>query len=257
MGSLHCLTDSEIMGNRTAEKENAEKIVRLDGHRTILVALSRWAPLFDGHSSAEFCSLAISALVDISNNVKKVSRSIVNIGLQTILEAAKKHKNNKCVSNNTVALLGNLALFDKYKSTNDVATEECIDIVMKTMKKLPADKFAQFAGCRYSQNIFSQMASKNVSKTNKFVPWCQKLLIGFVPQTKRFVELIFVEWQKKLSTCMHDVFRHNYCYHVWTLRWIHSFIHSFHLALQSLFLWVCCHKFNAQNFRFCGQFSTE
>ena len=118
-----------------------------DGVAMILIALTRW---YD--KCEDMANLAIRSLVCITYYEDSSKQQLATIGISQILETANRYCESYSVRLHTVSLLGNLACTGE-EMAMEVATDECIDIVMETMKKWPEDPYSQRSGVRYLQYI--------------------------------------------------------------------------------------------------------
>jgi len=169
MKTLRDLVATAKVTDEEESKAAAETITRLDGVGTIIVALKEWHT-----QSTDFCRYALGSLCNITCHVPTSKQSIVRIGgIKTILAASKKGC-DKCLAN-AVGVLGNIAKVEDGKYLEEVATDECIDVVMKKMKKWPNDTYIQECGCNYFfyirevDGIKSKLRSKNICSLLKNV----------------------------------------------------------------------------------------
>lgn len=141
----------------------ARTIVQWEGVGTILFALKDWHL-----QSSEFARLAIGTLTHLTYYFNEVQRVLVRFGgVNTMLDAAKKHDTVMLVRSNVVGLLSNFSATDDYEAREEVATEECIEVVLETMKSWPNDNYVQTAGCDYFHNISVVDGMKTNLRNNK------------------------------------------------------------------------------------------
>jgi hypothetical protein len=155
---LNCLTIEEVRktmrlfsgsiersGNKkdTPKKQFIQSIVESNGTVAIVVALEKWH-----NQSEEFSLLAIGVLVNIVFHDPESNSIIAGIGgIQTIFRVVKKYSESRLVTSDAVELFCSLAGHDGTR--REVATEECIDFVIHSMRKFPLDEDIQLEGCEY------------------------------------------------------------------------------------------------------------
>jgi hypothetical protein len=123
----------------------AEAITQWNGCGAILMALKDW------HSeSHDFCCRSIRSLVLITANVPIAKQKVVELGgVRTLLKAAEKHPTDYFLRSNSVGLLHNLGMGVDDAIRREVASEECLDLVIQTMKQWPDDKYTQKRAIKY------------------------------------------------------------------------------------------------------------
>jgi hypothetical protein len=123
----------------------AEAITQWNGCGAILMALKDW------HSeSHDFCCRSIRSLVLITANVPIAKKNVVELGgVRTILKAAEKYPTDYFLRSNSVGLLHNLGMGVDDTIRKEIASEECLDLVIQTMKHWPDDKYTQKRGIKY------------------------------------------------------------------------------------------------------------
>lgn len=172
------------------EREKARLILDLNGVSTIVVALWKW------QTSQDFCVFALATLCDLVYLEEETKKVIAEIGgVDTILMAINKHtltasstntfasiinkensrtkvsKKSKELSksrlanelplkSNAVGLLGSLSFSDV--SRHVVASEECMDFVLETMKLYPNHSHMQKWGCIFVFQVSKDMEVKNL-----------------------------------------------------------------------------------------------
>ena len=88
------------------------------------------------------------SLQQICMFVDSTKEVIVKIGgIETLIGAAIKYPNDYFVRSNTIGLLRIFAWNESTK--RHVATEECTNMVMDTMKHWPSKEYIQEIGCKY------------------------------------------------------------------------------------------------------------
>eukprot|EP00980_Cylindrotheca_fusiformis_P002837 scaffold672_cov126-Cylindrotheca_fusiformis.AAC.38 len=123
---------------------SAEIIARFNGAGTIILALQKWFP-FRGE---DFTVYAIRSLIQICRYYPRAKQNIVNIGgVGTVLAAARFNPGDPLVNANAVGLFCNLS--SSRTTKQDVASEKCIDFIIRTMKNYPNHRFIQRNGCAY------------------------------------------------------------------------------------------------------------
>lgn len=132
-------------------KKTALRIVNYHGTTIILMALQRWKK-----QSKAFSGVAMRCLVNLSFLAPSTTPLIANAGLHLILSATQDYADNYAVTSNAIGLLHNCAEY-QMKSRNDhdsatseqVSSEDCLDLVIRTMKKWPTSSYHQERGCLY------------------------------------------------------------------------------------------------------------
>lgn len=127
--------------SREYRQDAAEKIARLDGVATIQMALEKWYL-----ESRELCDMAFQLLIRITFFAPRAKRFIVNSGgVTTIISAANAHVKDKDYNfqSSAVGLLCNLSLDIEDDLKREVADEECVDFVIKTMEMFPGKHYVQ------------------------------------------------------------------------------------------------------------------
>lgn len=83
-------------------------------------------------------------------------------GIPTVLATAKKHKYVHRVIANVVGLLSNLVLSNvvDIRTKEEVARDDCIDIVVESLKMWPDNRFTLRRGCKYIYNIAEVVGTK-------------------------------------------------------------------------------------------------
>jgi hypothetical protein len=138
---LDQLLDSDV--DMVVRKRTAERISRLNGVTTILVALAHWHV----HSS-DFSGVAMHCLVNMTYLTPKTVPLIIHTGLRTIVLAAQHYPQDYAVSSNTVGLLHNCSEYDT-EIRLQVSTEECLHIIVNSMSKWLGSSYHQERGCLY------------------------------------------------------------------------------------------------------------
>jgi hypothetical protein len=143
------LLDNLSDPNPESHQGAAEKVVSLDGVGTILFALTWW------HVHSEVVSaFSIRSLLSIAFYSPKTRESIIKFGgIKTILAATRSHPDVFSVRVDTVALLNYLTLVENERLIQEVATDDCIDTVIQTMKNWSDCAYAQKSGYDYFYNI--------------------------------------------------------------------------------------------------------
>ena len=128
------------------EKKSVTKaIVEQHGVGIILVALAKWYK-----DSENVARVAIRSLVTITCYQSSTTEHIATVGISQILTTANQNRDNLNIRQHTVSVLVNLVLACTEETiSSEVATDECIDMVMKTMKKWPEDPQIQRTGAKY------------------------------------------------------------------------------------------------------------
>eukprot|EP00980_Cylindrotheca_fusiformis_P013209 scaffold3359_cov123-Cylindrotheca_fusiformis.AAC.13 len=142
------ITDSRFIQDTHERGRVANGIVRHSGVAVLIVALEKWHK-----ESANFSYYAVVVLVSISKFGAKSCRSIAKIGCKTVLDTAKTYEDDFFMRANILALLQNLSNVKDTAIKEEVASSECIDCVVETMKKWPMDSFIQSCGCDYFARI--------------------------------------------------------------------------------------------------------
>lgn len=131
------------------KKHASQSVVRLDGVTAVLLCIKEWA-----EKSLIFTDFALRFLIPVTFHIPRAREQLVRAGgIRIILDAAKTHQHYLFVRSNIVCLLGNLAGVEDLDQRSEVATEECIDNVWKTMKTWPEEEYVQKFGCIYFINI--------------------------------------------------------------------------------------------------------
>eukprot|EP00980_Cylindrotheca_fusiformis_P011520 scaffold2708_cov119-Cylindrotheca_fusiformis.AAC.8 len=131
----------------------AQTIFRNGGIGAILLAFEKY------HSKSDcVAEYAIRTLVCVSNCVQESVTSIINFGgLQTAMAAATSKKlklaDHNGFRSHLIGLVANLSSTTDLEAKLEVATEDCVDFVISTMKKWPNDTYVQKEGCSYFLNI--------------------------------------------------------------------------------------------------------
>lgn len=149
MKALH----DEIMDTNEKDldgcKAAAKLIVELEGVGTIHAAMKDW-----NAQSEEFSRFALGSFVQLTHFVETTRKTLPRLGtIKTILEAAKKHKDNGMVISHAVGLISNIADTNDTETKEEVAIKVCIKLVLETMKKWPNDAYIQTVGCDYFKYI--------------------------------------------------------------------------------------------------------
>jgi hypothetical protein len=133
-----------IKGNR----QIAEAITRWNGCGAILMAVKDWS------EENEFSSKALRSLVLITANVPKSKQIIVELGgIRTMLLVAERHSTDYFIRSNAVGLLHNISSGVEESIKRETASEECIDLVIQTMKHWCSDVYTQKRGMKYFLKI--------------------------------------------------------------------------------------------------------
>lgn len=117
----------------------AQKIGKLDGVGTTLMALTKWH-----EQSMEFCYLAFQLLIRITFFVPRTKRFVINSGgMKTIVAAVKAHDGDYLFKSSVAGLLCNLSLGVDEDTKAEIAGEECIDFVLDAMEVWPDKEYVQ------------------------------------------------------------------------------------------------------------------
>mmetsp|Transcript_39375 Transcript_39375/g.95304 ORF Transcript_39375/g.95304 Transcript_39375/m.95304 type:complete len:256 (+) Transcript_39375:128-895(+) len=138
---------------KALRKDSAEKIARFDGVGNSLIALEKWHT-----QSQEFSYMTFQLLIRISFFVPTTKTFIVNSGgVLTIIEAVKAHEegpqDDYLFKSSALGLLTNLSLEVDDIIKAEVASEECVDLVLECMKRWPEKEYAQKRGCIYFYEV--------------------------------------------------------------------------------------------------------
>eukprot|EP00980_Cylindrotheca_fusiformis_P012310 scaffold3015_cov122-Cylindrotheca_fusiformis.AAC.5 len=140
-------TESE----KSMRRDAASKIARFDGVGNSLIALEKWYT-----ESQEFSYLVFQLLIRITFFVPSTKSFIVNSGgISTIVDAVKQHEESDdyLFKSSALGLLCNLSLDVEDHTKAEVASEECVDLVIETMKRWPEKEYAQKRGCIYFYEV--------------------------------------------------------------------------------------------------------
>ncbi|KAL3942421.1 MAG: hypothetical protein SGBAC_003380 [Bacillariaceae sp.] len=139
---------------KNLRKDSADKIARFDGVGNSLIALEKWHA-----QSQEFSYMTFQLLIRISFFVPSTKTFIVNSGgILTIIEAVRAHEENGAqdeylFKSSALGLLTNLSLEVDDAIKAEVASEECLDLVLECMKRWPEKEYAQKRGCIYFYEV--------------------------------------------------------------------------------------------------------
>lgn len=138
---------------KSMRKDSAWKIAQFDGVGNALVALEKWHT-----QSQEFSYMTFQLLIRISFFVPSTKTFIVNSGgVLTIIEAVRAHEegaqDDYLFKTSALGLLTNLSLEVEDSIKAEVASEECVDLVMECMTKWPEKEYAQKRGCIYFYEV--------------------------------------------------------------------------------------------------------
>ena len=139
--------DGAVDEKKSTAKSAAKLIVEQHGVGMILIALTKWYK-----EKKEVAKFAISSLLNITFYQKSSKEQVAALGISQILATASRYSDDMCIQQYTVALLGNLANISIEETILEVATDECIDLVMETMKK-SEHPYTQRVGVSYLRNI--------------------------------------------------------------------------------------------------------
>lgn len=145
----------KLMGNDTTEKDTAEKLASSNyGVGALIRAIEKW------HTrSSTFSKRAIGCLVQLTYFADSSMEFIVKTGgLETALAAAKKHSTKCMVRSHVLGLLINLA--NQEGTKRHVTSDECLTMVIDTMKRWPKDEFIQDGGSLYFYKLLQMKDMK-------------------------------------------------------------------------------------------------
>lgn len=140
-------TESE----KTMRKDAAYKIAQFDGVGNSLIALEKWHA-----ESQEFSYLVFQLLIRITFFVPSTKSFIVNSGgISTVIDAVRQHDETSdyLFKSSALGLLCNLSLEVDDPAKIEVASPECVDLVVETMKRWPDKEYAQKRGCIYFYEV--------------------------------------------------------------------------------------------------------
>jgi hypothetical protein len=139
-------TESE----KELRRDAAHKIAQFDGVGNSLIALEKWHA-----QSQEFSYLVFQLLIRITAFVPSTKTFIVNSGgISTIIDAVRQHdESDYLFKSSALGLLCNLSLEVDDPAKVEVASEECVDLVIETMKGWPEKEYAQKRGCIYFYEV--------------------------------------------------------------------------------------------------------
>ena len=159
------------------EEETKKVIVDIGGVDTILMATQRHSLLTTTTSTSTTMSTAtpfnISNMTNKENSSSSSSLPTMMMGMKSKKSSNMSSKSKKQLANdlplksNAVGLLGSLSFSDI--SRHVVATEECIDFVLSTMKLYPNHTHMQKWGCIFIFQISKDIEIKTLLEEKKNV----------------------------------------------------------------------------------------
>ncbi|KAL3940594.1 MAG: hypothetical protein SGBAC_004902 [Bacillariaceae sp.] len=154
-------------------KTTAKRIVNYHGTTILLMALGQWKD-----RSKAFSGIAVHTLVNLSFLAPTTTLPLIaNAGLHLILSTAKEYPEDYAVTSNSIGLLHNCAEYQmKNNNRNDdqdyaiqAASDECLDLVMETMKKWPSSSYHQERGCLYLYEMSKRNGTRRILLHDKSV----------------------------------------------------------------------------------------
>eukprot|EP00980_Cylindrotheca_fusiformis_P030084 scaffold24333_cov132-Cylindrotheca_fusiformis.AAC.1 len=160
--AIQNLYDKLILPNQKVDLVVAKAITQWNGCGVILMALKDWHA-----ESHEFCCRAIRCLVLITAQIPIAKQYVVELGgVRTVLQAnnndnddnkksdsKEPNKQDYFLRSNSVGLIHNLSVGVANVIRDEVASEECLDFVCRTMNDWPYDRYTQKRGIKYLMTI--------------------------------------------------------------------------------------------------------
>jgi hypothetical protein len=128
-------------------RESARSILELDGIESIIAALKWWHEKLSDDLE-DFTTYSIKTLFSVASEFDEGVHTLVSIGgIDTVLAAAKMFPRSFEVSSSTTSLIWIISACETRKAA--VATDECIEFVVRTMESYSDSGYIQKTGRRY------------------------------------------------------------------------------------------------------------
>jgi hypothetical protein len=158
-------------------RESARSMLELDGIESIIAALKWWHERLSDDLK-DFTTYSIKTLCSIASEFDEGVHTLVSIGgIDTVLAAAKRFPRSLEVSSSTVTLIWIISACETRKAA--VATDECIEFVVRTMESYSDSGYVQKTGRRYFAALGAPGEWKTSPKEKRLRPVLENVMKTF------------------------------------------------------------------------------